>query len=142
LSLRTPLCKGNCSSSSQAWSDMSTSLFVVIVSFHLHMLIYFHCYVLFDKFYVFICRAQWPLDSNRSRFLRCCTTRSYSRSEGSRWRILTRWMERPKCRLPRRRLSWSRRPLRSRRSPRSGRGCRPRRVPSRGGGLARTYQVS
>jgi hypothetical protein len=59
-------------------------------------------YVLFDMSYVFTCRAQWPLGSNRSSFLGCCMVRNrrlmWSRRLTRRWRLT--WSRR----LPRRRM--------------------------------------
>jgi hypothetical protein len=49
---------------------------IISFLFHLHLIISIHCYVLFDMFYLFTYRAQRPLSSDRSNFLRCCTARS------------------------------------------------------------------
>jgi hypothetical protein len=60
------------------------------------LIISIHCYILFDMSYVFTCRAQLPLGSDRSSFLGCYTARS-RRLTWSR-RLMWRW-----------RLTWSRR---------------------------------
>jgi hypothetical protein len=67
------------SSSSQARSDTPSSLFAIIVSFYFTFIytcsFEFIVMFLFDICYVFICRAQQSLDSDRRRFLGSCTAR-------------------------------------------------------------------
>jgi hypothetical protein len=58
--------------------------------------------------YVFTCRAQWLLNSDRSSFLGCCTVRrrrlTWSRRLKWRWRLTwSRWLAWSR-RLPRRRM--------------------------------------
>jgi hypothetical protein len=96
---------------------------IIFFHFHPQLIISIHCYILFDMSYVFTCRTQRPLSSDRSRFLGCCTVsrRRLTWSRRLRWRWRLMWSSRLSRRTTVRRTTVRRRRVRRRRVQDRGR---------------------